>query len=78
MDILDMVDTAAGEISDEDLDEEVIEEEVIQEETLLPQEQKTLHDMVEENSKILGTMAPLEPSAFVLEDLKLKHPQVSN
>ena len=70
MDILDLVDTAAGAISDAEEEEEVLED------TLDPLGQKSLQDLVNENYKIVGTMNSLEQSSLVLGDLKLEHPQV--
>lgn len=70
MDILDLVDTAAGAVSDAEDEEGVFEE------TLDPLVQKSFQDLVEENYKIVGSMASLEQSSLVLGDLKLEHPQV--
>ena len=50
--------------------------EVEEEEAMVPLGQMNLKEVVEENYKLVGTLAPPQLSVLLLDDLKSKHPQV--
>ena len=76
MDILDLVDVVPGENEDSDVDVEEIVGEGEEEYVGAGEVQAALERMVEENYKLMGTRAPVEPSPLVLQKLKEKYPQV--